>query len=282
MKSFFNRILTLLCCLTSVNAATNIMNVVSSNTFNTYVDVRLRKPTNSPAAYQLIGIDSSGTNGEYKNIFVQNGTNLFVGHLFIDSGTAISPGLAGTFSQSSGISWINSTNFILSAEGTEVARGTKTNLLVTNLTVINFNVPSTLNATTLQIGGTNISGPVVSGTYTPSLTAVANLDSIIPNGTFQYTRIGNIVSVTGYVAVDATAAGYLDTSFTVSLPVARANFADYTSGAGVFTVYNNGASAVSASGTVLSNFGAQTMLVEFPSPYTVSVAGTITFSYKLN
>jgi hypothetical protein len=62
-----------------------------------------------------------------------------------------------------------------------------------------------------------------SGTYTPTLTGVANINALVAS-LAQYMRVGKTVTVSGKVSVDATAAG-ANTEFGISLPVAS-NFAN--------------------------------------------------------
>lgn len=63
------------------------------------------------------------------------------------------------------------------------------------------------------------SGSVTSGTYTPTETSVTNLDSTPNAGVFRWTRIGNIVQVSGRVTYDPTA-GSTFSEFRLSLPIA--------------------------------------------------------------
>ena len=61
-------------------------------------------------------------------------------------------------------------------------------------------------------------GNIFSGTYTPTLTNVANID--IPASTaytFQYMRVGNVVTVSGKIDVAVTSGGF--TRLNVSLPI---------------------------------------------------------------
>ncbi|EPR09762.1 hypothetical protein M527_06440 [Sphingobium indicum IP26] len=60
-------------------------------------------------------------------------------------------------------------------------------------------------------------GNVYSGTYTPTLTGVTNIDAVTAN-VCQYMRVGNVVTVSGMIGVDATAAG--NYTFRASLPIA--------------------------------------------------------------
>jgi hypothetical protein len=58
---------------------------------------------------------------------------------------------------------------------------------------------------------------LTSGTYTPTSSALSNLNSATP-GVARYIRVGNVVTIAGDVAVDAVGAGI--TSFELTLPVA--------------------------------------------------------------
>ena len=63
---------------------------------------------------------------------------------------------------------------------------------------------------------------LLSGTYTPTITSITNIDSASASPA-QYMRVGNAVTVSGYVAVDPTAAA--STEIAISLPIAS-NFAN--------------------------------------------------------
>lgn len=56
-----------------------------------------------------------------------------------------------------------------------------------------------------------------SGTYTPTLTPVLNIEAATPS-TCQYMRVGSVVTVSGYINMDATATGA--TQLGISLPIA--------------------------------------------------------------
>lgn len=75
-----------------------------------------------------------------------------------------------------------------------------------------------ISSTGLAVTGLSITqGAVISGTYTPTLTGVANVDSTTARVS-QYMRVGNVVTVSGSMAVNATAT--TTTTVGVSLPVA--------------------------------------------------------------
>jgi hypothetical protein len=120
--------------------------------------------------------------------------------------------------------------------------GTITNtgpLIVTSTSSLGGAVTLTGNATitgTVNITGaiqadsvTNDTG-LAHGTYTPTLTNVANLDGSTA-AQCQYLRVGNTVTVSGSFAVDPTSAGTL-VRLGISLPVAS-NFTNETNCGGV-------------------------------------------------
>lgn len=72
-------------------------------------------------------------------------------------------------------------------------------------------------------------GTYASGTYTPTLTLVSNLDAATANASF-WTRTGDVVSVSGIISVNATAAA--TTELGISLPIAS-NFGTFRDCAGV-------------------------------------------------
>jgi hypothetical protein len=78
-----------------------------------------------------------------------------------------------------------------------------------------------------QLASTDLSD-VVSGVYTPTLTNVANLDASTAYSC-QYVRVGSVVTVSGQVDVDPTAAAA--TQLGLSLPIAS-NFANANECAG--------------------------------------------------
>lgn len=79
--------------------------------------------------------------------------------------------------------------------------------------------------------GGNITGAnLLSGTYTPTLTAVANVASSTAYVT-QYLRVGNMVTVSGHVQLTATAAN-TDTQLRMSIPIASNFGSQAVGGAG--------------------------------------------------
>lgn len=71
--------------------------------------------------------------------------------------------------------------------------------------------------TVAQLASTDISD-LASGTYTPTLTNVANVDASTPSQC-QYLRVGSVVTVSGKVDIDIAAAA-TNTQLAISLPIA--------------------------------------------------------------
>lgn len=93
---------------------------------------------------------------------------------------------------------------------------------------------------TLSTSGIAIAeGAIISGTYTPTITNGANVTGSTV-GLCQYMRVGNVVTVSGYMSsVTLTAGGGTATSLEISLPIAS-NFASTGQCAGLAT-HNFGA-----------------------------------------
>jgi hypothetical protein len=72
---------------------------------------------------------------------------------------------------------------------------------------------------------------IASGTYNPTITAITNVSSSGINGPFKWTRVGNVVNVSGSVLIIATTAASTATFFDISLPIAS-NFVLSTDAAG--------------------------------------------------
>ena len=112
-----------------------------------------------------------------------------------------------------------------------------------------------------------------SGTYTPTLTNVANLDSSTAIVT-QYGRIGNFVTVSGQVNADATAAAGTTTQLRFSLPIASAFTQTYQLGGA-----GNPQSALSAPVYIYADTTNDAAIMEWRSQSTGNLAFYFTFSY---
>jgi hypothetical protein len=85
---------------------------------------------------------------------------------------------------------------------------------------------------------------IASGTYVPTFVSVSNITGT-PSGTAQWTRVGNVVTVSGSVQVDPTTASTAS-SFTSTLPIAS-TFGSIADLAGTAVRDNNTAANICAS-----------------------------------
>jgi hypothetical protein len=115
---------------------------------------------------------------------------------------------------------------------------------------------------------------VVSGTYTPTLTAVANVDASTAY-VAQYTRIGNVVTVAGKFDVDATAAASTSTTLGVSLPVASDFTAVNGQCHGVVAIMGN------LGGQIFADITNNRASLFWQSAITTNVSGGFSFMYAV-
>ncbi len=101
---------------------------------------------------------------------------------------------------------------------------------------------NTLNDIAAALTGSLATTKGYSSTYTPTLTAVANV-AASTSRVCQYTRVGDVVSVSGVIDIDPTVAGGALTQLGISLPVAS-NLASISdcggSGMDISNLVNNG------------------------------------------
>lgn len=89
---------------------------------------------------------------------------------------------------------------------------------------------------------TEANGKLASGTWTPTLTAVGNVDALTA-AVCHYMRVGDIVTFAGRVSMDATAAGAA--SFGMSLPIVS-DFNSLVQAAGTVTAQTTGVTSCGA------------------------------------
>lgn len=111
------------------------------------------------------------------------------------------------------------------------------------------------------------------GQYTPTISNTVNIDSVVVTGTFNWMQVGNIVTVSGLLVIDPTAA--TSTSFDFSLPVASAvqGVGGSVAGSGNFA----GSTGVRILASTVSNSAA----LLFTSPAATVTSTTIHFTYKV-
>jgi hypothetical protein len=146
----------------------------------------------------------------------------------------------------------------------------------------------TINADVVVTGSITGTGVTSSGTYVPTIANVFNTSvggSSVPAHGLFWTRIGNLVTVTGVVAYQPLSASPgIASSFTITLPVAATfSFFSELSGVGVFkaTPYSTSGIPVSILATAP---GGNTAVFQFVSP-APAASGTqslrFSFTYTL-
>lgn len=104
------------------------------------------------------------------------------------------------------------------AANTFPARSSAGNLAAKPITDFGLSLVDDANAAA-ALATLGLPAVVAAGTYTPTLTAVANVSTSTPS-VMQWLRVGNTVTVSGRVDVKATAVAL--TQIGISLPVASA------------------------------------------------------------
>jgi hypothetical protein len=114
------------------------------------------------------------------------------------------------------------------------------------------------------------------GVYTPSVSNLSNITSDARYSSTMFTRVGNVVTVSGKIQIVPTAAGA--TSLDLSLPVATNNFSDDSQAAGV-GMYINGSSFATA--RIYANNATQTVKFLYRAPDTAVADFSFSFSYTI-
>lgn len=127
-------------------------------------------------------------------------------------------------------------------------------------------------ASTASDARTNLE--IVSGSWTPTLTTVANLDGATAN-TCHYVRIGAIVICFGSLAPDPTAAADTNTQLRATLPVAS-NFTATTDLSGSF-----GANGAQRAGRIYADGTNDEALFEWQSERTGAFTLNFMFGYQI-
>lgn len=142
-----------------------------------------------------------------------------------------------------------------------------------NGTRTNMNIDSSGNVT---VGNNGTPLALIStGTYTPTLTNVANTDSSSVSAAFMFYRIGNLVTVTGSISIDPTLSVNTATEVDISVPVAS-NFTGSYDGQGV-----GNANAAQRGGFFYTDATNDRMQFVFKSETTASNEYTVYFTYTI-
>lgn len=117
-------------------------------------------------------------------------------------------------------------------------------------------------------------GQILTGTWTPTLTAVANVDATTAIQS-RYVRIGSIVMCWGSLAVDPTAAANTNTQLRISLPIAS-NFAAASDCDGVAAT-----PSVQRGARIFADTVNDTALMQFASELTANHGYGFSFAYTI-
>lgn len=139
-------------------------------------------------------------------------------------------------------------------------------------------IGSVTNSTTVKSDGPTGLTTIEYGTYTPSLSNVANLSAATPYVS-TYVRIGNIVTVDLIADIDPTAAAPTVTKMSISLPIAS-NLAALNDCAGVGASQSQ-ASLVSQAGAVYADAASDKCYYDFPAQNGANLTHGLHFTYKV-
>lgn len=117
---------------------------------------------------------------------------------------------------------------------------------------------------------------ITAGTYTPTVTGIANVSSVGTVETHRYQRIGNIVTVTGAVNLTLTAGANTLTTVSVTLPIAS-DFSAASDVAGVLCDTTNSGRG----GYVYANAATDTARAEYFCPSSGITKIYYQFSYTV-
>lgn len=170
---------------------------------------------------------SLGGNAMYNNLTGIN--NAAVGYEALYDNTTGSNNIAIGYNTGKGIT-TGGGNVIIGPNVTGLSSSLANNIIIANGAAIklrhngtDWTVTDAINTPTLAtpVFTGNPTGTVTSGTYTPTLTNVANVSASTAYAC-QYMRVGNTVTVSGMLEMTVTAGGPLNTEVGISLPIASA------------------------------------------------------------
>ena len=163
---------------------------------------------------------------------------------------------------------------LLTARGQIIRRGASAPEALAAQTADTFLGGDGTDVTTRTATQVRASLSLVTGTYSPTGTIVANLDSITMYGGSGYVRVNDIVVVAGAVLADATAAGGTATSLGVSVPVAS-NFGGVVQCTGVV------GGPLGMVGTITADVANDRAQMDWASQSTAAQTLTYIFLYRI-
>ena len=124
-------------------------------------------------------------------------------------------------------------------------------------------------------------GNITSGTYTPAMTAVTNINTIGTVAEGRYSRVGNVVTVSfAFSGQIATAAAPTVTRFKVTLPIAT-SFGSLSDAHGTVTIWRASAPIGTSSGLVISRTSDDEIDIYYQAFTTNAVEGYVIFQYEV-
>jgi hypothetical protein len=183
---------------------------------------------------------------------------------------------AAIFAESSG-TWTSTTSpSLLRLQTAGATGGVATRILIDEDAVsIEANTGFSISETAITTGSSAI-GNVFSGVYTPTLTNVTNIAASTAY-TSHYMRVGNVVTVSGRLNIDPTAATTAS-ELGISLPIASA-FTTLTECGGTGAIYST--STEVSSGGILADAANDRAAFRFVSGGTAARDYAFTFTYKV-
>lgn len=102
--------------------------------------------------------------------------------------------------------------------------------ILTDVSSLTFTGGARLNTNELSIS----QGQIISGTYTPTVTGLLNID-VVTAFVCNYIRVGNVVTVSGQVGIDATSAA-ATTRFSMTCPITTSFDTNQSRAGGTFSL----------------------------------------------
>lgn len=214
---FIGVLVSTLCAFGQTATRNTVSTTGMQNYVATYVNTNYTKPTGG-AANQVVGINAGNTAQEFKTLTA--GTGVAITYPSPGVVTIAAPGFVSTtgtpvqyavprYTTAAGTPIEGSTvtinpNGTINAPGNVIATGNVTGTIITgNTYVIN--------------GG----GSIIGATFVPTTSSLLNLNTAtIPvSDVFKYSRVGNMITVSGQIAADPIAAN-TDSAFVLTIPVA--------------------------------------------------------------
>lgn len=143
---------------------------------------------------------------------------------------------------------------------------------VNNVTVMNTSGTTVMTSNQVIINGLVMSDPLQPNTYIPSITNLVNVDSATPYQC-QFYRVGNLVTVSGQVDIDATTTA-TPTQIQMSLPIASVFTSTGNLGGSAFNGATQGEGVA-----IFANTSNYTALFAYNCVSTVSRSFAFSFTY---